>query len=195
MAKGFSTNRIACFIAGRSALGAALPTWRAALALPEDSLPLDPFTGERTRDPDPTAEAMEPEQLPFEHVALPGLADWEPHYLALDLALHDEPGLAPEAWDDSRVWVARMTERGLMESPFFGGEPDECGWIHVVPARLVHKLAELGDDQLGVAHERWKTLSPLGAKGPRLTALRALAQKALATQQEMFLWLIHTMYR
>ncbi len=195
MAKSFSTNQIACFIAGRDELREALPTWRSPLVLPEDSLPRDPFTGERTRDPNPTADAEQPESLPFENVPLPGLEDWELHYLALDLALNDEPGLPSEVWEDFDASFARMAQRGLTESPIFGGSPDECGWIHLVPPRLVRKLAALGDAELSIVRERWTTISPLGAEGPQLRAVRKLAQKALAAGQEMFLWLIQSTYR
>ncbi len=195
-AKGFSTEQIRCFIATRDALGAALPTWRAPLALPEDSLPIDPFTGEPTRDPDPSADAIQPDMLPFENIPLPGLEDWEQHYLALDLALNNEPNLAREAWDeDMGTWSALMARRGLMESPFFGGAPDECGWILVVPSRLVRRLSSLDDGDVAMVTHRWKTFAPRGAKSPPLRKLRALAQRALQTEQEMFLWLIHPMYR
>ena len=109
-------------------------------------------------------------------------------------ALSDEPGLPSEVWEDFEASLALMTHRGLTEPPLFGGSPDECGWIHVVPPRLVRKLASRGDEELGVVRKRWKTMSPRDAEKSQLRALRELARKALATKQEMFLWLIHSMH-
>jgi hypothetical protein len=194
----FDTDRIACFAATRAELHGALPGWRVPLPAPIERMGKNPFTGKpmilKTRDPGPDRPVALPASLPFEHVLLPSVEDWESRYVALDLTLAGDDGCAPDHFSDSGALVDIMIERGLYDYALFGDVLQEH-WVLAVPQRLVAMLNSLADDSLGVFLTSWNLRSPSPSTLDDLRDLWTLARSANAQQREMFLWLVPPPHR
>jgi hypothetical protein len=190
----FDTDRIACFVATRAELHAALPGWRIPLPMPVERPGRNPFNGKptvlKTRDPGPDGPVAIPPSLAFEHVLLPNEEDWESRYVALDLALAGDDGRAPDPFGDPDALAAIMTARGLDESALLGGDwPYDPRWVFAVPQRLTAGLNALREDSLGAILVSWNLRSPSPSTLDDLRDLWTLAGSATAQQREVFLWL------
>jgi hypothetical protein len=187
----FDTNRTACFVSGFSELRAALPGWRVPLPSRIERTVPNPFTGKPvqtwTRDPGPDGPARVPERLRFEHVLLPYDEDWERRYLALDLVLSGEPGLAPEFGDGEALCDA-LFERGLQVDALFGGEA-HSRWVYGVPQRIGSALCAIDGASVAAVVDAWNARASASSSVGELEALLRLARSAARQGRGLFLWL------
>ncbi len=191
----FRTGQGAMFAATLDQLVQQLPGWRMALPEAARRTIQNPFTGESipnvlTKDPGPETNPRKPRVLAFPCVLLPSREDWEQLYFALDLALSGEGPLAREAWEDR--WLAEMQQRGLLETPLFGGadnihDPRE---LYEVPARLVERLLALPASELDAMAQAWQARCYQKPDAPSdyLARFCALARAAAANGQRLFTW-------
>jgi len=164
----FDTDRMACFVARRTELYAALPDWRVPLPAAVEREGKNPFTGTplivKTRDPGPDGPVTIPPTLPFEHALLPNEEDWEIRYLALDLILAGDDSPVP-VFGDFEALFAIMAARGLDDEPLLGGAwPYDPRWVHVVPQRLITGLNALREDSLHEILASWNCGHPARAR-------------------------------
>jgi hypothetical protein len=190
----FDTDRMACFLATRSELHAALPDWRIPLPVAVERRGKNPFTGKamvlKTRDPGPDGPVTIPASLAFEHVLLPNEEDWESRYIALDLVLSGDDEPVPDPFGDPETLVAAMSARGLFENALLGGDwPYDPRWVLVVPQKIVAGLNALREDLLDATLLSWNLRSPSPGTLDDLRDLWTMARSATMQQREMFLWL------
>ncbi len=194
--KSFSTDRPVCFIATGAELRAALPGWREPLPEAAERTGVNPFTGTafrtRTRDPGPDVPCRIPASLPFEHVLLPNEEDWESRYVALDVVLAGQEGVAPDSLGETDALLAMMATRGLDRPALFGGDTaSDPRWVLTVPTSFAARLNELDAAALPATLGAWRLRSP-AASASTLDDLRdlwLLARSAFTQRREMFLWL------
>lgn len=190
------------FAATPSELAAHLPGWRVPLAQAERRTITNPFTGELiqnvlTRDPGPKTRPTVPKALPFSCVVLPSREDWAQNYLALDLALSEEPPLDATIWDDG--WLGVMFDRGLCVEPLFGGHDDigNAKDLFEVPARLANALCELRQTDIDVLAEAWlaRCVDPADAPEEFLAKFAHLARLSVEIHGGLFTWNIIPLHR
>lgn len=176
MSEGFDTRFSAVFVAAPAAIAAALPGWR-------ERTPLERLGWQ--------PEAPLPESLPFPHVRLAQRdADaWEERWLALDLALADDPRVVPWSDADDEVDHEKVFElvhdRGLVREPLTRGGDDHTTKLHSVPSRLRTALAGARPRLDAIARACNEKLAGSFTR-EHLNALVALAERA---DGELYVWL------